>query len=108
MTDIDPRVEAAVEAWDHHWGDRYGDEALDEMGEEVAVALAAADAADRAAGFVRVRVDDETVERVARILWDDAMSEDTTPEWRDMAWNDMGGSYMILAGTVLAALRGES
>ena len=30
------------------------------------------------------------VQKRAKELWDEAMS-DMTPEWRDMAWDDMGG-----------------
>jgi hypothetical protein len=67
-------------------------------------ALAAADEADRAAGIVRVRVDDDTVERAARALqseapvawiWDSVNEE--TKEFRRSQ-----------ARIILAALRGES
>lgn len=76
----------------------------------------AAAATDRDAGIVRVNTRDKaTLDRVARALWDEAMS-DETPEWRDMAWADMGGSepswerakYELLADAALAALGGES
>ena len=30
-------------------------------------------------------------EKLARSLWDRDM-DDTDPEWREMAWNDMGGA----------------
>lgn len=74
-------------------------------------ALTAADAADRAGGIVRVRVDDETVERVAEaIKWQ--LADYTLP-----ANFPLNTEYHIevaercapfIAHAVLAALRGES
>lgn len=56
-------------------------------------------------------ITDASVRKRAKELWDEAMS-DMTPEWRDMAWDDMGGSepsqerveYEMQAHCELAAL----
>lgn len=57
-----------------------------------------------------------TAEQIARTLWDHDVAEGTTPEWREMAWNDMGGSekseervdYELRAESVLAVLPGKT
>jgi hypothetical protein len=104
----DPRVEAAARKL--HERTRQGFDWDDEKYRvyqlnrkyNMGLALAAADEADRAAGIVRVHVDDETVERVARKLWDMERSE------YDYEWELNASSYRESARTILAALRGES
>jgi hypothetical protein len=66
-------------------------------------ALAAADEADRAAGFVRLRVDDETVERIAQVL----ANAEVLDYW-DGFLEIQRALFRDKARAVLAALRGES
>lgn len=89
----DPRVEAAAKAITTRYGDpvRRWKQDID----DAIVALTAADQADREQGIHRVRVDDATVERVARVL--QVKSYDMRIPWDD---------YKRVARAVLAALTG--
>jgi hypothetical protein len=94
----DPRIEAAANALHH-----YEQTQLPGVVDQARAALAAADAADREAGIHRVKVDDATVERVARALvrhrWPTALGD---------VWGSLGqgtqDDHMDQACAVLAAL----
>lgn len=68
------RAEAERKGRDEYW---CGDADVFAAGAEWAVA--------------HLRAHDDTTEQAARVLWD-YDNDDQTPEWREMAWNDMGGS----------------
>jgi hypothetical protein len=111
----DPRVEIAkiahrakVEWIDRHSRDDYGNEDYLAMAD----ALAAADQADRAAGFFRVRVDDETVERCAKAMFTEEQCDrrqklDVESNWRGRLDDRDRNEYRRLTRAVLAALTGE-
>lgn len=50
---------------------------------------------------------EHAIEQAARALWD-YDNADQTPEWRDMAWNDMGGSEPCVGYAVSVMLRSNA